>query len=337
VQYPEHVPELRTASRRADRAAAEQWRDERRALREEGDTQPLQLALITDGSDRGLADAARAGGADVIGLLAPDALESLVWAAEARADHGYSALDALAADAVEAACLDLPLAEACRVAGLLLEEGVSVALARPELPDRAAARGLLDAAGAGNASAVVGLRTRAWSPLAAAAALIPTIRPLTQVTVQYWPAGRGARGELCDVVRRLCGDVLAVCASPAAMPAHELAPASPVTLSLLTADGTTVVVNESPRAVFGDARLTLVGSHGRMVLDQRRLTLSDTAGIRDVEVTPSPDPVRLAVEGLRDDLAGLPSAAAGLGDVLAAARLLELAVQSYERDTWVEA
>jgi hypothetical protein len=332
-----HVPELRTASRRADRAAAEQWRDERRLLREEGDAQPLQLALITDGSDRGLADAARAGGADVVGLLAPDALESLVWAAEAQADHGYSALDALAADAVEAACLDLPLAEACRVGGLLLEDGVSVVLARPELPDRAEARALLDAASIGNASATISLRTRPWSALSSAAALVPSIGPLTQVTVKQWPAGRAARAELCDLVRRLCGDVLAVCASAAAMPAHELAPAAPVTLALLTADGTTVLVNESPRVGFGDAQLTLVGAQGRMVLTQRRLTISDTAGIREVALAPSPDPVRLAIEGLRYDLAGMSSAAAGLGDVLAAARLLELAAQSYERDTWAEA
>ena len=141
-----HVPELRTASRRADRAAAAQWREERRVLREEGREDgwalPLQLALVTDGSDRGLAEMARAGGADVIGLLAPEALESLVWAAEAQADHGYSALDALAADAVDAACLDLPLAESCRVAALLLEDGVSVVLARPEMPDRATVRDL---------------------------------------------------------------------------------------------------------------------------------------------------------------------------------------------------
>ena len=332
-----HVPELRTTSRRADRAAAEQWREERRALREGGDSQPLQLALITDGNDRGLADAVRAAGADVVGLLAPDALESLAWAAEAKADHGYGALDALAADAVEAACLDLPLAEACRVATLLLEDGVSVVLARAELPDRAAARALLDAASVGNTSAALGLRTRTWSSLLVAAERVRAVGPLSQVTALRWPAGRIARAELCDVVRRLCGDVLAICASSSAMPAQELAPAAPVTLSLLTASGTTVLVSESPQAIYGDAQLTLVGSGGRMVVDQRHLTISDQDGVRDVALAPSPDPVRLATEGLRDELVGSPSAAAGLGDMLAAARLLELAAQSYERDAWAEA
>src|SRR3978361_990778 len=113
-----HRPELRTARRRADLAAAMQWRDERRLLREEGEFFPLQLALVTDGSDRLLADNVGAGGGDVIGLLAPDALESLVWAAEAQADHGYSALDALAADAVEVACLGPALAGAGRGAAV---------------------------------------------------------------------------------------------------------------------------------------------------------------------------------------------------------------------------
>src|SRR5664279_3132800 len=127
-----HVPELRTASRRADRAAAAQWREERRVLREDGELPALQLALVTDGSDRSLAEIVRASGADVVGLLAPDPLESIAWAAEARADHGYSALDALAADAVDAACLDLPLPEACRVAAVLLSEGVHVVFARPQ-------------------------------------------------------------------------------------------------------------------------------------------------------------------------------------------------------------
>ena len=147
-----HVPELRTASRRADRAAAAQWREERRAQREEGREDgwalPLQLALVTDGSDRGLAEMVRAGGADVVGLLAPEALESLVWAAEAQADHGYSALDALAADAVDAACLDLPLAESCRVASAAAR-GRGQRRARPGRDPRAGRRALVAGRGGG--------------------------------------------------------------------------------------------------------------------------------------------------------------------------------------------
>jgi predicted dehydrogenase len=335
---PMHVPELRTANRRADRAAAAQWREERRALREEGhDVQPLQLALVTDGSDSGLAASVRAGGADVVGLLAPNALESLVWAAEAQADHGYAALDVLAADAVDAACLDLPVGEACRVAGVLLADGLSVVLARPELPDRSQVRALLDAAGTGNATATLGLRSRGWQTIAHAERLAAELGPLSQLTVLGWPVGRAARAELIDVVRRLTGDLVAVCASAAEMPAPELAPDAPVSLSMLSASGTTVIASETPRASYGGAQLTLIGSHGRLVAGQRRVVVADPQGVRENPVGVPEDPVQVATAGLRDELAGWPHHAATLGDALAAARIMELAARSYEHDTWVEA
>jgi hypothetical protein len=105
---------------------------------------------------------------------------------------------------------------------------------------------------------------------------------------------------------------------------------------MMTEGLTTVLVHESPRAGFGDAQITLVGRHGRMVLGQRNLTLSDVSGVRDVTLRPSPDPVTFAVAALRDELAATPHGAAGLGDALAAARALEVAADSYERGTWVE-
>ena len=306
-------------------------------LREDGELPALQLALVTDGSDRSLAESVRASGADVVGLLAPDPLESIVWAAEARADHGYSALDALAADAVDAACLDLPLPEACRVAAVLLSEGVNVVFARPQTPDRVSVRGLLEAAAEGNTTAVAGLRTRAWPSISSAAALLPRLGTLSQLTVNGWPAGREARAELVDLVRRLCGDVVAGCASASEMPAHELSADAPVTLSLLTAAGATVMASESPRSAYDTAQLTFVGSAGRVVAGLRELRLSDVSGVREVPVAGPSHPVRLAAEGLRDELSGLPSAAAGLGDLLAASRVMELAARSYESDAWVEA
>jgi hypothetical protein len=332
-----HVPELRTASRQADLAAATQWRDERRLLREEGEFLPLQLALITDGSDRALADNVRSGGGDVVGLLAPDALESLVWAAEAQADHGYSALDALAADAVEAACLDLPIAEACRVGTSLLAEGLNVILARSQTPDRATVRGMLDAAATGNAAASAGLRTRGWGSVAEAVRLVPSLGLLSQMTVVGWPAGREARAELCDVARRLCGEVVAVCASSPLMPARELSPTDPVTLALLTATGTTIVASESPLRSYETVQITLVGAKGRIVIEHRDLRISNASGVRDLTFGDPAHPVRVAVEGLRDELSGARSGAAGLGDLLASARLVEMAAESYEIDAWVEA
>ena len=331
------MPELRTASRRADLAAASQWREERRLLREDGELPALQLAVVTDGSDRALADQVRASGADIIGLLAPDALESLAWAAEAGADHGYSALDALAADAVEAACLDLPMGEACRVAGALLADGLSIVFARPHTPDCGALRELLDAASAGDTAAVAGLRTRSWPSVVEAGRLLGEIGELRQVTVIGWPGGREARAELCDVIRRTCGDVVAVCGGVAAMPVRELSPTDPVTLALLTAGGATVVASESSLYRYEDAQLTFIGSGGRVVLGFDEVRISVPSGVRTIAgLTPSAHPVQVAAEGLRDELSGHPCAAAGLGDLLAAARIIELAATSYERDSWVE-
>jgi hypothetical protein len=331
-----HVPELRTASRRADLEAATQWRDERRLQREEGEFFPLQLALVTDGADRALADNVRAGGGDVIGLLAPDALESLVWAAEAQAQHGYSALDALAADAVDVACLDLPIAEACRVGTSLLAEGLNIVLARSQTPDRESIRGMLDAAATGNSLAAAGLRTRGWGSIAEAVRLVPQLGLLSQVTVVGWPSGREARAELCDVVRRLCGEVLAVSGSSEVMPARELSPTDPVTLALLTAQGATVLASESPLRSYETMQITIVGAKGRIVVEHRDLRISDVSGVRDLTFGEPTHPVRVAVEGLRDELCGGTSGAAGLGDLLAAARIVEMAAESYETDSWVE-
>jgi hypothetical protein len=66
------------------------------------------------------------------------------------------------------------------------------------------------------------------------------------------------------------------------------------------------------------------------------LRISDTSGVRDLTFGDPTHPVRVAVEGLRDELAGATSGAAGLGDLLAAARICEMAAESYEIDAWVE-
>jgi hypothetical protein len=138
-------------------------------------------------------------------------------------------------------------------------------------------------------------------------------------------------------VLRLCGEVIAVCASASAMPAHELSADAPVTLALLTSSGATVLASESPRSAYESAQLTFVGSKGRVVISQRELRLSDLSGVRELPVAAPAHPVRLAAEGLRDELSGMRSAAAGLGDLLAVARVIELAARSYECDGWVEA
>jgi hypothetical protein len=328
------VPELRTHGRQGNPFGAATWRAERQQLREEGDDGPLKLAVVTDGSDRGLGEAVRAGGGHIVGLLAPDPLESLAWAAEVGAPYGYSALEALRGDEIEGAVLDLGLDEATQVAELLLEEGAGVVFARPEVPRREGARALLQAVAMSNAPATVALRTRAWESATAAVRLAPDLAPFSQVTVAHWPASRAARAELCDLVRRLCGDIGGVCAALGLMPAPELAPGLPVTLAFVTEELTTIMVNESPRAVLGDAQLTFIGAHGRMVLGQRGLTVSDVSGVREIKLRPSPDPVSFAVAALQREFGGAPHAAAGLGDALATARVLEVAAESYELGTW---
>ena len=157
-----------------------------------------------------------------------------------------------------------------------------------------------------------------------------------------WPVSRSARVEVCDLVRRLCGDIGVVCTVAGMMPVEELTPGVPVTLAMFAErldhpDAvTTIVVNEAPKALFGDAQVTVVGTRGRLVFGQRSLTVSDASGVRDLRLPPSPDPVTFAIDALRKEFSGARHGAAGLGDALAAARLVEQAALSYERHTWVD-
>ena len=171
---------------------------------------------------------------------------------------------------------------------------------------------------------------------------LPEIGPVTQITVLNWPVSRSARVEVCDLVRRLCGDIGVVCTVAGMMPVEELAPGVPVTLAMFAERldhpdrVTTIVVNESRKAMFGDAQVTVVGVHGRLVLGQRGLTVSDVSGVRELRLDPSPDPVTFAIAALRKEFSVARHGAAGLGDALAAARLVELAAQSYEQHTWID-
>lgn len=107
----------------------------------------------------------------------------------------------------------------------------------------------------------VGLVQR-WEPwaLTTAAALPLAGGPALQVTVRGWPAGAAAAVELVDLVRAWCGDVAAVAALPAPLPARSLPGGAVVSWSLLTAGGSTVLVShdDAPplvRLSFGAARL----------------------------------------------------------------------------------
>ena len=111
------------------------------------------------------------------------------------------------------------------------------------------------------ADAAVGLLAR-WEPwaLTVAAALPLVGAPPVQVTVRGWPRGRQAAAELVDLAASWCGEVAAVVASPAPLPAATLPGGAVVSWALLTASGATVLVShDGPvpvvRLSFATARL----------------------------------------------------------------------------------
>lgn len=340
------VPELAT---RGDRAAADRWRAERRAARAglgPGPRGPLALALATDGrvatTGRELTDA----GADLVGLLAPEPLESLAWAAAAGARRAYPDLRSLLADEVEAVCLDLDLPSGGAVARAAVRAGLHLLLARPLGDDPSLFRELREGAGTHDVVVTAALDVRSWPTLPAVRELVASLGALRQVTVVGWPIGRPARLELVDLVRQVCGDVLAVCAAPSAMPAADLRPGEPVTLALLTESGATVLAAERPATSRGPgsardtaaAAVTVVGTDGRVMFGREFLRRQDARGVvasSAADDADGPSPLALALDALEGPDDRAPSAA-GLGDLLAASRVLEVAASSFESGGWLE-
>jgi hypothetical protein len=204
-------------------------------------------------------------------------------------------------------------------------------------------RELLEGAQNFDVLVTVALQSRTWPSVPAALQLIAPLGALRQVTVVGWPIGRAARLELVDLVRRLCGDVLAVCAAREAMPAADLRPGEPVTLALLTASGATVLAAEQPGAGLADAGVTVVGTDGRLVFGSDFLRRQDARGVAasalpSGEMVPSALGVALGgLDGLDDgDAAELRNAAATVGDLLAATRALEVAAASFDAGNWLE-
>lgn len=181
------------------------------------------------------------------------------------------------------------------------------------------------------ADAVVGLVAR-WEPWArVVAAALPLVGgPPVQVTVRGWPRGRQAAAELVDLAASWCGEVAAVVAAPAPLPATELPGGAGVAWALLTASGATVLVSHEGsvpivRLSFATARLT-AGPSG-----------AHWEGGTDL---PLPTPVCWAPDGVAPGLVASAAALAGatggrdvlardwpwpadLGDLLVVARVLE--------------
>jgi hypothetical protein len=145
------------------------------------------------------------------------------------------------------------LLPALRGSGLLL----LLPTAAPLEPDAVrAARAVAEPA-----DAAVGLVAR-WAPwaLTVAAALPLVGTPPVQVTVRGWPRGRQAAAELVDLAASWCGEVAAVVAAPAPLPADALPGGAAVSWALLTGSGATVLVShDGPvpevRLSFATARL----------------------------------------------------------------------------------
>lgn len=322
-------------------------RERRREIR--ALSQPLRpaVAVVTDGRSCGSGDLLRTVGADIPGLLGPDPLESLAWAAREGVPSAYIDLRALFADDVEAVWIDIADPAWGPVALAAARAGVHVLLAAP--PDEpaeaaATARELADAADEGDVAASVVLRTRAW-PGAAVLKECVGDSPPVQVTLLGWPANQYCRVELVDVVSRCCGDIVAVCADAGAMPAPRLTPDAPVTISLLTERGTTVLVAERPDASMSTCLITVTGQGQRIVLAGSRLLRQDDRGVLPVPVAEhpagapdGPDALASAARGVVHLVAtpdALPEAATAR-DLLVACRALEAAAESEASGGWVE-
>lgn len=317
------VPALVTAQ---PLAAALARREERR-----GTTAPGRgVALVTDGGSRVPAAALAAAALQVTGLLGPDVLESLAWAAEEGLPRAYADLPALLADDIDAVAIDVPPPRSDLLLDAAVRAGLGVLLTVPHTSDPDRLLRVLMAAEEADLPHAVAMTGRADAAFAAVSEQLPALGPLRQLTAAGWPAGKPPRAELVDVVRRWCGDVLAVCADPSAMPAPALGD-EPVSLALLTESGATVLASERFGARQVGCLLTLVGERGRLVLSGT--SLRTPAGLLTVERADPAAGVRLAAGGLlRREATGC----ADLRDLAVASRVLAAVEQSRTEGGWVE-
>jgi predicted dehydrogenase len=325
-----------------DPTVALDWRERRRAMRLRDPQLPLATALVTDGSERLTATLLRESGLDVVGLLAPEPLESLAWAADAGAPRAYGDLAALLSDDVEAVCVELAPPASDLIAQRAAEAGLHVLLVRAVTGDPEALRAVADVAEDADLAHVVAFDDRAWPAAWHVQAQIPTLGRLTQLTVVGAPSGPLGRAEILDLAVRWCGEVLAVCADPAGMPARLLTSGAPVTLALLTASGATVLIHERMGATLADATFTLCGEDGRIVVEGRRVRRADQEGVRTIwmpaPVSNRPGLVEATYDLVRAVELNDPAMVRGatVHDLLAVTRLQDAARRSHASGGWVE-
>jgi len=244
-------------------------------------------------------------------------------------------LDAVAADGEDRELAGL-LPE-LRGSGLLL----LLPTAAPQDPDLVrAVRAVPEAA-----EACVGLlrRWEPWTRTVAAALPLAGGAPV-QLTVRGWPRGRQAAAELVDLVAAWCGEVVAVVAAPATLPADELPGGQAVAWALLTQSGATALVSHDGGAVrlrlsFATARLE-AGPAGVRWEGGAALPLLPPAD-RPL-LPPGVDPGLVATAAALTRAVGggdVPTGqwpwAADLGDLLVVSRVLEALRTSARTETLV--
>lgn len=302
-----------------------------------------RFALVTDGSRRGTADTLRRAGADVVGLLGPDPMDSFAWAAAEQITSAYVDInDLLAADS-DVIVVDTRDESSAYVALAALRAGRHVIFGRPRAVLSAAAEEVAPLADGGDRLALVALPSRAWPAAAAAAGRLAELGPIGQASVTGWPADR--RAELVDLVTRWFGEIVAICAAPDSLPAQRVG-SDIATLSLLTSSGATVLAAESATPAGSDhpgggALFTVIGADGRLVLTGDLVRVQQDGRIAECLCEAPGSALEPPVRTLVADLGGplLPAdgvAAASVGEVIAAQRIAGLGEVSHVEQRWIE-
>jgi hypothetical protein len=188
----------------------------------------------------------------------------------------------------------------------------------------------------------VALNGRAWPAARHVQASTSSLGRITQVTVFAAPSGSSGRAEIIDLIVRWCGEVIAICAHPDAMPAPSLTVDAPVTLALLSSSGATVLINERPGGRLDTATITICGTDGRMVVRGRRVLRQDTDGTRDLLIRTIPGIRPGLVEATYDVVRVTELNDPGLvrgatfHDLLTVTRLLAAADTSRVSRGWIE-
>lgn len=185
-------------------------------------------------------------GLAVTGVLAEDPFAAEPLVAPGAGTRVHTDLPDLARGVAEGAVRLIVLPAHSPLAAALPEVvalGAAVLLPDPAPWDLDLVRQARSAADAGDVPVAVLLRARhsRWSE--AARATVASREKPFQLLVRGWPRGPAAAGELVDLVRAWCGDVLSCSALPAEQPGRTLKTGELISWSMLTETAVTVMVS----------------------------------------------------------------------------------------------